>query len=84
MSTYARFTMNLVKIFNEKHSETSLVELTKHTQKKPLHELERSINPTPFQKNIEGIKNLHNTLLEARSPFQKELSFQKEDMEISF
>ena len=61
-----------------------MVELSKHTQTKPLHDLEGSINPTPFQKTIEGIKKLLNTLLEARSSFQKELSSQSEYMEISF
>ena len=81
MSTYARFTRKLVKRFNEKHYETSLVELTKHTQTKPLHELEGSINPTPFQKTIEGIKKFHDTLLNATSPPQKDLSCQREDME---
>ena len=79
VSTYPNFTRRLVKIF-----DTSLVELTKPKQKKPLHELEGSINPTPFQNAIEGVKNLQNTLLEARSPLQEELSSQKEDMEIFF
>lgn len=69
ISTYERFTRKLVKRFDEKHSETSLVKLAKHTQTKPFHELEGSIHPTPIQKKFEGIKNLHNILLKARSPF---------------
>ena len=68
ISTYARFTMRLVKIFDEKHSETSLIELSKPKQTKPLHELEGYINPIPFQNAIKGVKKLQNTLLEARSP----------------
>ena len=69
MSTYERFTRKLVKRFNEKHSETSLVEQANHRQTKPFPKFEGSINPTPFQETIEGIKSLHNTLLEARYPF---------------
>ena len=84
MSTYARFTRRLVKRFNGKHSETSLVELVKHKQTKPLHDLEGSINPTPFQKTIEGNEILQNTMLVARSIFHKENSSEREDVEIPF
>ena len=55
VSTYAKFTRRLVKKID---SQTSLVELAKPKKTKPLHELEGSINPTPFQNSIEGVKNL--------------------------
>ena len=58
VSTYAKFTRRLVKRFDVKHSETSLVELAKPKKTKPLHDLEGSINPTPFQNAIEGVKKL--------------------------
>ena len=52
-STYAKFTRRIVERFDEKHSETPLVELNKPKQTKPLHVLEESINPTPIQKIVE-------------------------------
>ena len=48
VSTYAKFTRRLVKKFDVRNFETSLVELAKPKKTKPLHELEGSINPTPF------------------------------------
>ena len=62
-STYARFTKRVMEIFDEKHSETPLVGLEKPKQTKPLHGLEGSINPTPFQKTIEEDNILQNPLL---------------------
>ena len=56
--TYAKFIKRLVRRFDQKHSETSLVELAKPKQSKPLHELEGSIKPTPFQNYIEGVRKL--------------------------
>ena len=50
-NTYARFTKELVKIFDTKHCKTSLVEPKKL---KPLHKLERSILPNPFHISDEG------------------------------
>ena len=47
-----------MKIFDVKNSENSLVKLSKPKQKKPLHELEGSINQTPLHNDIEGVENL--------------------------
>ena len=71
-----------MKRFDEKQFETSLIELAKPKYSKPLHELERSIIPTPLQISIKGDRNFNDTLPRARSPLQEELSSKNEDMEI--
>ena len=48
IANYARFSKKLVKSFDVKQLETSKIELAKHKHSKPLHELERSIAPTPL------------------------------------
>ena len=73
IDTYARFTKRLVKRYDVKQSETSLIELEKHKHSKPLHELERSIAPTPLQISIEVDKNLYDTFPRARPHCMKVL-----------
>ena len=78
IATYAGFTKILVKRFYVKQSKKSLIELAKHKNSKPLHELERSIAPNPLQISIDGDKNLYDTLPREKSPLQEELSSKKE------
>ena len=60
--------------FDEKFYETPCVELIKPKQTKYLHGLEGYINPTPFQKTIDGNEKLYDTFPRARSPLHDELS----------
>ena len=72
-STYANFIRRVVERFDEKFYETSSMEPIKPKQTKHLHELEGSINPTPFQKTIEGDENLYN-FPRSKPPLHDELS----------
>ena len=79
LSTYSKFTRRLVKRF-----DTSLVELTKPKKTKPLHDLEGSMKPTPFQNIFERVKYLQHYLPREKAPLQQEISSQEEDMRIHF
>ena len=47
-----------------------------------MHELEGSINPTPFQKTIEGDENMYDTLPRAISPLHEEIPLSREDQDL--
>ena len=82
ISNYERFIRRLVKRFDVKQTKTSLTKLAKHEHAKTLHELERSVMPTPLQISVEGDKNLCDTFPKERSPLHEEISSQKEVMDI--
>ena len=71
-----------MKIFDQRHSEIFLGELAKPKKSEPLHELEGSMKPTPFQNIIEGVEYLQNALPREKAPLQQELSSQEEGMRI--
>ena len=56
--SYVKFTRRLVKRFDERHYETSLRKQIKPKKFESLHELEKSIKPTPFLNIVEGVKDL--------------------------
>ena len=84
VSTYAKFTRRLVRRFDLKQSKTSLGEKIKPNKSKPLHELEGSMKPNPFQNIVEGVKDLLHALPREKTPLQQELSSQAEDIRIPF
>ena len=84
ISTYARFTRRLVKRFDLKQSGTFLGEKTKPKKSDPLHELERSMKPTPFHNIVEGVKDLLHHFPKEKAPLQQENSSQEEDMSVPF
>ena len=57
-------------------------ELAKPKKSEPLHELEGSMKPNPFQNIVEGVKDLKHALPRENAPLQKELYSQEEDMRI--
>ena len=77
ISSYARFTRRLVKIFDV-HSETSLKKQIKPKKSESLHELEKSMKPTPFLNIVEGVKYLQYDLPRAKASLQLEHSPQEE------
>ena len=84
MSTYAKFTRRLVKIFDFKPSKISLGEQTEPKNSKPLHEMGGSMKITPFQDIVEGVKYLLHDFPRAKAPLQQEHSSQEEDMCVPF
>ena len=78
LNTYIGFTKELVRIFDVKHFKTSFVE---PKNSKPLHDLERSIFPTPRHIFVKGDKNMHDALPRARYPLLEESSSIDEDIE---
>ena len=84
VNTYAGFTKKLMRRFDLKHCKISFVE---PKNSKPLHELERSILPTPLHIFVEGDKNMHDSFPRERSPLLEEPSsidesYIDEDMEV--
>ena len=55
ISSYAKFTRRLVKIFDLINFETSWGQKIKPKKYESLHELEESIRPTPFLNIVEGV-----------------------------
>ena len=58
-----------MKIFDQGHSETSLGKLAKPKKSEPLHGLEGSMKPTPFQNIVEEVKDLQHALTRQRPHF---------------
>ena len=71
-----------MKKFDLKQSETSLGEQTKPKKLEPLHELEGSMKPTPFQNIVEGFKYFQHDFPKEKSPLQQKLYSQEENMRI--
>ena len=73
ISTYAKFTRRLVKRFDSVPSGIYVGEQTKPKKSEPLHDLEGSMKPTPFQNIIEGVKDLLHDFRRSKAPVQQEL-----------
>ena len=67
ISSYARFTRRLVEIFDV-HAKNSLRKQIKPKESEYLHELEKYMEPTPFQNIVEGVKDLQHDFPREKAP----------------
>ena len=68
ISSYARFTRKLVKIFDVRHSETSCENQIKPKKFESLHKLEYSMEPTPVLNIFEGVEDLLHNFPKEKAP----------------
>ena len=68
ISTYAKFTRRLVKIFDSMPYEIYLGKQTKPKKSEPLHKVEISMKIIPFQNIVEGVKDLRHDFPKGKGP----------------